>query len=89
METSPRYATFVLRSSARGMTIDVEDSLKEILRPGDRVVSVYNSHLSVDRVQLEVLVELRHPSWAERGVGFVAGADCDPASDPLLPGGRR
>lgn len=89
METSPRYATFLIREIGPTPTFDVEGSLQKILRPGDRVVSVYDCWLNDGRKELEALVELRHPSWAEAGVGFVAGADNDPDSDPLLPGGRR
>ena len=77
MEDGPRYHVVTVNAD------DVPRSLKKHLRPGDRVVSVYPtraepktfSEFSVrpgGGVQLEALLELRHPSWAREGIGWTA-----------------
>lgn len=62
---------------------NVPRSLKQHLRPGDRVVSIYPTRAepktfhefstrSSGGVHLEALLELRHPSWANEPVGWDA-----------------
>jgi hypothetical protein len=81
MEDSPRYLIVHV-----GNPSNLERALKSKLQPGDRVVSVYPytaepkrfSELSMRAlggVMLEALIELRHPSWKEKGVGFTAGEE--------------
>jgi len=71
MEDAPRYHVVTVSPHY------VEQDLRQHLRPGDRVVSVFPSHIGnhgdEHRLCLKALLELRHPSWAREGVGWVAG----------------
>lgn len=75
MEDGPRYHTVNI-----GRSENLQLVLQSVMRPGDRIVSVYPTmvapgtqphHSAVTRLQ--VLLELRHPSWAKEGVGWVPG----------------
>lgn len=74
------------------------DGLQALLRPGDRIVSVYpiayelvpnvgpiSNHIPV---VLEALLELRHPSWEKEGIGWVAGDTADEVESRRLAGIR-
>ena len=75
MEGSPRYR--IVSVSTERLAEDLQRSL----RPGDRIVSVFPvraepkvfHELSVrpsGGVDLQALIELRHPSWKNEGVGW-------------------
>lgn len=70
----PRYATF--RVPTCGYDPDVDKLIKTVLQPGDRVVSIYpiayhkEGVYSTKPVVLNALVELRHPSWVEKNIGY-------------------
>jgi hypothetical protein len=81
MEDSPRYLIVSIGDPA-----NVQKVLQQQLQPGDRVVSVYPTVAEPKRwsefavrasggVHLAALIELRHPSWKEKGIGFTAGAN--------------
>lgn len=86
MEDGPRYLIVHIGDPSPD---HVKQQLRRYLQPGDRVVSVYPSvaepkvyhefsnHPS-GGVELSALLELRHPSWKEKGVGWVAYGE-DPA----------
>lgn len=71
MEDGVRYRTIPVHPH------HVDADLRDNLRPGDRVVSVFPRHIgphgSEHPLMLCALLELRHPSWAKEGVGWVAG----------------
>ena len=75
MEGSPRYR--IVSVSTERLAEDLQRSL----RPGDRIVSVFPVraepkvfHEFTVRpsggVDLQALIELRHPSWKNEGVGW-------------------
>jgi hypothetical protein len=73
MEDGPRYRTIAVHPRY------VDEDLRQNLRPGDRVVSVFPSHIgphgSEHPLMLKALLELRHPSWAKEGVGWLPGEE--------------
>ena len=77
IEDGPRYHVVAISPHY------VEEDLKQHLRPGDRVVSVFPSSVGnwgdAHKLCLKALLELRHPSWAKEGVGWIAGEDGDDA----------
>ena len=75
MSDSPRYLIIP------NVGPDVADSVLQVLRHGDRIVSVYptSSQSHGGAIFLAALVELRHPSWAAENVGWCPG-------DPPLRG---
>jgi hypothetical protein len=71
MEDGPRYYFFEPDGN-------LESALRDFMRPGDRIVSIFPTSASpsyneVRYMRLRVLLELRHPSWAKEGVGWVPG----------------
>jgi hypothetical protein len=71
MEDGPRYRLVNVAPNY------LEHDLQRSLRPGDRIVSVVPTRSQPgrfsDSFHLVAIIELRHPSWAAEGVGWVSG----------------
>jgi len=75
MEDGPRYHTVDI-----GANEHLQQVLQAVMRPGDRIISVYPAKIwpgaqphHAATARLTALLELRHPSWAKEGVGWVPG----------------
>ena len=61
----PRYRTVQVGNGSV-----LEDAARH-MRPGDRIISAYPVLTPIPNkaFQVEILLELRHPSWAQQGIG--------------------